>query len=925
MIGSTLSHFKITAKLGEGGMGEVYRAEDTKLGREVAIKVLPQAVAQDPERLARFQREAKVLASLNHPNIAAIYSIESDAPQGRPEGRLSPQEEGEAALGDPPAGPVHFLVMELVAGEDLSERIARGPVPIEEAETIALQIAEALEAAHELGIIHRDLKPANIKVNPDGQVKVLDFGLAKALDPAGVTGTDQDRSQSPLSMSPTLTAQMTQAGVLLGTAAYMSPEQAKGIEADRRADVWAFGVVLWEMVTGKRLFVGDSVSDTLAAVLRDDLDGADLPADTPHSIKMLLARCLDRNPKSRLRDIGEARIALGSPAADSGVSSLLGSVAGAPAQGTVADRKLVPKWTLLAAAMLAALATLIAIVLALSTSGEEQLVVYRVESALLPPEGQTLNLGSGIALSPDGRSVAFVTLDESGQRQLWVQHLSNSAAVKIDAARGVSYPFWSPDSRHLGFFTRGMMKRVPANGGPSQDIAQVNDARSGTWGEDGKIVYSPNYRDGLLIVDAGGGDPEVLTEIDLERREISHRYPIFLPDGDHVLFLAQTAEGGSQKDESRVEVISIATRERAAVLNANSSIAYSPSGHLLYWHGGSLMVTEFDPESLRLTGDPYPIAEDVGYTGNEFATFSVSRDGLLVYQTGSQSGAMSRFEIVDMNGKPLGEPSSADFHRELSLSHDGKRVAYRSADNITLWIRDLERDTTSRFTFDDGDHFSPIWSADDKWIIYVSDRDGPFRAYRKLSSGAGTEEVILESKEPLIAWDWSLDGKQIAFEIRQPETDQDIAIYSFDEDRLEVLIQSPLSDFEPRFSPDGKWLAYSSTESGGFQVYLVSLDGTGGKFQISTESGLHPEWAPTGDRLYYFSPNAEVMAVDLRFGDTVEIGLPKKLFPIRYPVNTEYPFRIRPDGESFVINQIGEEISSDHMVLVQNWPTLLDP
>ncbi len=485
MIGSTLSHFKITDKLGEGGMGEVYLAEDTKLGREVAIKVLPEAVAADPERLARFEREAQVLASLNHSNIAAIYSFEHGTPQesGGVGESLSPQ------APTPLRPSVHFLVMELASGEDLSQRLARGPMPVEDALPVALQITEALEVAHEQGIIHRDLKPANIKITPDGQVKVLDFGLAKALasqDPK--TSGPQD-----LSMSPTLTAQMTTVGMLLGTAAYMSPEQAKGLEADRRADVWAFGVVLWEMLTGQRLFQGDSVSDTLAAVLRDEIDGESLPESVPPTTRALLARCLDRDPKSRLRDIGEARVALATLESGGEASTLLSSFAAvAPAEEAEARSSKVP-W------LVAALAILAAVVMGGLWLLEDEAAASSslVESAILAPEGTTPDLGNGLALSPDGTEVALIALGEDGMRRLWVRPLSSSTPRLLEGTEGAMYPFWSPDGRNIAFIGGTDLKRIAATGGPVQTLASVKEGRGGTWSSDGKIVYAPDFRGGL--------------------------------------------------------------------------------------------------------------------------------------------------------------------------------------------------------------------------------------------------------------------------------------------------------------------------------------------------------------------------------------------------------------------------------------------
>jgi serine/threonine protein kinase/Tol biopolymer transport system component len=921
MIGSTLSHFKITDKLGEGGMGEVYRAEDTKLGREVAIKVLPEAVAADAERLARFEREAKVLASLNHPHIAAIYSFEHTEWEGASPSPTSGDLNEPSGPQDPrtPRPSVHFLVMELASGEDLSQRLARGAMSVDEAVPIARQIAEALEAAHEQGIIHRDLKPGNIKVTPDGQVKVLDFGLAKALESQAAGSESQG-----LSMSPTLTAQMTTAGVLLGTAAYMSPEQAKGIEADRRADVWAFGVVLWEMLTGQRLFRGDSVSDTLAAVLRDEIDGEALPNTVPQTTRALLARCLDRDPKSRLRDIGEARVALATLESGGVASTLLSSFgAAAPAEVEPTQSSKLP-WVIAASAMVLAL-----LLGALWLLGEEEASSPPlVESAILAPSGTTLDVTSGLAFSPDGAEVALVALGEDGIRRLWVRSLASSTPRLLEGTEGAIYPFWSPDSRNLGFMGGGDLKRVAATGGPIQTLASVKEGRGGTWGPDGRIVYSPDFRGGLSVVPAAGGESVELTQADMERGETAHRFPFILPDGEHVLFLSQTAEGGSRYDESRIEVVSLETGERTPIMDANSSVVYSPSGHLLFWRDGSLMVIGFDADSLNVEGDPVPIAEDVAYTGNEYSVFSLSQTGSLAYQSGASTGAMTRLYHMDMKGTVLGEPSPAALHSQVALSHDGRRAAFRGADNTTIWVRDLARGTATRFTFEDGDHFSPLWSPDDKWILYTTNRTGIHQVFRKLSSGLGQEELVLELEEKpdladLMAWDWSADGRYISMDMQNRETDLDIVVYDLQEQKLTTLIQSPFYEGDGHFSPDGRWLAYSSGESGNFQIFIVSLSGEGGKFQVSTDGGLHPMWHPSGEKLFYVSSRSELMAVDLSLDEDVVIGDPQPLFRVRYPINNDYPFQVMPDGESFLINQFDDLGEAAPMTLVQNWTRLL--
>ncbi|MGB5293674.1 MAG: protein kinase, partial [Thermoanaerobaculia bacterium] len=731
-----------------------------------------------------------------------------------------------------------------------------------------------------------------------------------------------DPSQSPLSMSPTLTAQMTTAGMLLGTAAYMSPEQAKGIEADRRADVWAFGVVLWEMLTGQRLFQGDSVSDTLAAVLRDEIDGESLPTSVPQTTRALLARCLDRDPKSRLRDIGEARVALATHESGGETSTLLSSFGAVAVPGETAPRPSKLPW------MVAALAAGVAVVLGALWLGKDAVEAPVVESAILAPEGTTLDLGNGLAFSPDGTEVALVALGEDGIRRLWVRPLASSTPRLLEGTEGAMYPFWSPDGRNIAFIGGSDLKRIASAGGPIQTLAPVQEGRGGAWSPDGRIVYAPDFRGGLSVVPAAGGESVDLTEVDIERGETAHRFPVMLPDGEHVLFLSQTAEGGSRFDDSQIQAVSLATGERSAVLSANSSVAYSPSGHLLFWREGSLMVVDFDAGSVAVAGDPVPIAEDIAYTGNEYAVFSISPNGHLVYQSGASTGFQTRLYHLDMAGNDVSDPSPADLHGQVALSNDGKRAAFRGADNTTIWVRNLARGTATRFTFEDGDHFAPLWSPDDKWLLYTTNREGIHQVFRKLSSGLGSEELVfeLEGKPDLAdlgAWDWSPDGRFLTMDLVNRETDMDIVLYDLQGQELSTLIQSPYYDGEGHFSPDGRWLAYSSGESGQFQVYIVPLSGEGGKFQISTDGGLHPKWHPSGERLFYISPRIELMAVNVNLEGDIEIGVPERLFNIRYPLNNDYPYQVMPDGESFLVNQFDEAGAAAPMTLVQNWTALL--
>jgi Tol biopolymer transport system component len=708
---------------------------------------------------------------------------------------------------------------------------------------------------------------------------------------------------------------MTRAGVLLGTAAYMSPEQAKGLAADRRADIWAFGVVVWEMLTGRRLFAGDSVSDTLAAVLRDDIDASTLPDDTPPALVALLARCLDRNPRSRLRDIGEARLALAALAGGSD-STLVGSSVVVPASAVepAGDTRL--PW--LVAAALGALALLLA-ALALRSRQEPAPLVT---SSIVAPDGTQFDVGSGLALSPDGRRLAFTALDETGQRALWIRSIESGETRHLTGTEGAMYPFWSPESGSLGFMVPGALKRISADGGAAQTLATVREGRGGAWGPDGVIVYAPDFRTGLWRISSSGGEPEMLTEPDLAQNEDAHRFPVFLPGGDSVLFLVQTAEGGSQVDDSRIEVLDLKSGERRALVTVNSSMAWAPSGHLLFWREGSLMVAGLDPRRAALTSDPVPIAQGIGYTGNEFATFSVSTNGLLVYQAGSLYENYTEMVVVDAAGEELGKEIETDYHQAIALSHDGSRVAYTGADNSTIWIRDLARDTKTRFTFADGDHFYPVWSPDDRWVAFATSRSGRFQVLRKSASGLGEEELLFESEELQVElYDWSLDGRYLSLSVLDPkrDTDRDLAILDLETGQLDVVVQTPFFEAHGRFSPDGRWIAYQSAESGQFEVYVVPLGTSGGKLQISASGGGHPQWDSTGQRLYFVNPLMDLNEVDLDLADGVDIGPPRKLFRIRHQWNQNPPFQVMPDGESFLTIQLEQEIRGGDLTLVQNW------
>jgi len=904
VIGATLAHYRITAALGAGGMGEVWRAEDTKLGREVALKVLPEEFAQDPERMARFEREAKVLASLNHPNIATLFGLETAIPSG-----TDADTDSDAGSSPKPQAsrPTTFLAIELVEGEDLSERIKRGPIPVEETVAIALQIAEALEAAHEQGIVHRDLKPANIKLRLDGTVKVLDFGLAKAWE--------AESGDSSLSMSPTMTAHATAAGVILGTAAYMSPEQAAGVSADCRADIWAFGVVLWEMLTGHKLFEGETLSHVLASVLKDQVDLDELPSGTPSLLKRLIGRCLRKEPKQRLQAIGDARIVLQDYISDPESFA----VPDAHVE-TSAVRSLTWKWV--ASLGLAAVLATVAGMAIFSRQPSPRMT----QSSLLAPADGLIRAEQGLAMSPDGKHLALVA-EKDGTIQLWIRSMDSVSARPLEGTENAENPFWSPDGRHLGFFADGKLKRIPVVGGAARGLAEALESRGGAWGPDDRIIYSPSYRDGLWGIPASGGEPKRTTELDQQRGEKSHRWPVFLPDGRHLLFLAQTDEGGSSSDRSSIEALALADGRRTRVLDVNSSMAYAPRGGLLFWRGGSLFSQPFDARRLVVEGEPVQVVEDVDYTQNERAVFSVSQEGTLVFHKGAGLRQLASLEWYNRSGELQSEAAPLGSYRHVSLAPDGRRVAY--TEGLVVWVRDLVRGTASRVTHDDEDHLNPVWSPDGKWVAFTTNRTAGSEIRKKLASGLGDEELIVTLDQVATVRAWSADGRFLAFEAIGPGTEWDCWLYSFEEDTVRPVVKTRYTDRGLAFSPDGRWLAYLSTESGRAEVYVVPVDDQSRKWQVSTEGGRYPIWSPSGGEIFFADLENRLIAVPVLGATELEIGTPRMLFrmpeqPTPFGAFDFAGFAVAPDGQRFLVHHSPEKgRTSDSLILVQNWNEMI--
>jgi serine/threonine protein kinase/Tol biopolymer transport system component len=870
-VGTRLGPYEILALIGVGGMGEVYRARDSKLNREVAIKVLPAAFASDPDRMARFQREAHVLASLNHPHIAAIYGFEE-------------------------SGSMRALVMELAEGPTLAERIRSGPIPPDEAFRLAQQIAEALEYAHDRGVIHRDLKPANIKITPDGSVKLLDFGLAKALEGDAASVPPQD--------SPTFTLEATRAGVILGTAAYMSPEQAKGKPVDRRADIWAFGVVLYEMLTGKQLYTGETGAEILASVMKDQLSLDHLPAGTPAAVRNLIARCLERDVRRRLSHIGEARIILEDPLSTSQATAI-----SPPPSRPV-------KWMALSGFLLVAFAVLAFVHF---RQAPEETRVLKFTLGL--PENALLDGISPPAVSPDGRRVAFVAT-ASGRQALWVRDLDSLVPRQLPGTDGAFEPFWSPDSRYIAFFSSGKLKKVDVGTTIPGPVLSLCDSpggfAGGTWSKSNVILFAANT--GLSRCPAGGGNASPVIELDRSSGEDVLRFPWFLPDGRHFLYSARN----THPEKNEIYAGALDSKTRRPVVAASSSAAFSPPGYLLFLREGTLMAQPFDAAGLETSGDPIPIAEQVAYHRGEVdALFSSSQNGVLVYASGRPGGLQLGF--FDRSGKLVSTVGAPGVIQWPTVSADGNSVAIDRLDPQTgffdIWLHDLKRGTERRFTFNSKNNDSPIWSPDSSHIGFRSSRDGGHSLYQKATSGAAQDEPLHKSASlDVTPDDWSRDGRYIFETILDPKTKGDVWVLPLFGDRKPFpYLQGEYDEDFPRLSPNGRWLAYHSDETNRYEIYVQGFPNHTGKWQISSNGGSTPAWSRDGKELFYVAADQKLMAVEVKGGAEFETGVPKPLFQPRIGLDpTGSPwFDVSKDGLFLIPSPV--EQASRLMTVVVNW------
>jgi Tol biopolymer transport system component len=924
LVGQRLGPYEIVSLLGSGGMGEVYRARDTKLGRDVAVKILPEAFTADADRRARFEREARLLAALNHPHIGAIYGFED--------------REG-----------IHALVLELVEGHTLAERSSAGPLPMQEALSIARQIAEALEAAHERGIVHRDLKPANVilqgtwaqrargssadssaRAGDDVTVKVVDFGLAK------VGGGD---SAHDLTHSPTITIGGTSEGVILGTAAYMSPEQARGRLVDKRTDIWAFGCVLYETLTGRKAFSGETVSDTIVAILEREPDWSSLPATTPSSIRRLLQRSLEKDPKRRLHDIADARIEIDDVSSERAAVAAIGSIQG--------ERRflLTPRtvWVLVAAAVM---------LVALGAAGGVWWRPVRVASGRSPlarltitlPPAQALEKGRfpPVAVSPDGKLLVYAASISGGRTNLYLRPLDELAARPIPETGGASTPFFSPDGRWLAFYANGLLKKVSVAGGVPLTICEAPPVWSATWGENDNILFATTLASsGLWRVSANGGEAVQITTPKSD--ESQHGYPQLIPGGTQAIFSVL------QKNAWRLALLTLKSGDWQLLGNGRvigEGAQYLPTGHLVYAQSGGLVATPFDPASGNLDQPPVPLLERIETSrfGGAYFAFAAGA-GTLVYVPAGMTVADRTLLRVDRDGRVAPLVPTHGAYEYPMVSPDGRQVAVMIAAETgsDIWIIDIERATRTRFTAGGTSAF-PAWAPDGSRVAFQSTAPGPWNLFWKpvdgrmdaqpflraadtsaASSAPSTGESLLPGTLPTLSGagpqfptSWSPDGSMLAFHERKPNGERDIWAVSPGSDPVPFLL-TPFDERSPRFSPDGRWLAYVSDESGRNDVYVQPFPGPGPKWLVSTDGGIDPVWSRDGRELFYRKDD-EMMVVSVAAKGEFAAGRPQRLFEIRFDAGDDGPnYDVSRDGKWFVMPRAAQGPTAGELHLVLNW------
>jgi len=874
-------------------MGEVYRAKDTRLDRVVAIKVLPSHLADNSASRQRFEREARAVSSLSHSNICTLYDV------GRENG-------------------IDYLVMEYIEGESLADRLAKGPMPIDQVLRYAIQMADALDKAHRNGVVHRDLKPGNIMLTKSG-AKLLDFGLAKLQD-NGRGGVFQE-----LSNVPTEPISLTGEGAIMGTFQYMAPEQLEGREADTRTDIFAFGAVVYEMATARKAFKGKSQASLIGAILRDEPPTISTSQSmTPPALDRVVKTCLAKDPDDRwqsARDLSQELRWIAEGGSQAGIA--VGASTRANGRERIA-------W--IVAAVLFVAAAALAIPYAFRREPAEPRTISFI---VTPPEKATF--GDSAIISPDGRLLAFTAKEADGKERIWIRPLDSLTQKALAGTENAQFPFWSPDSRFIGFFAENKLKTVDVAGARPQALCDVTgNPRGGAWNRDGTIIFTPDFITPLYKVSAAGGAPSPVTELDSARKETSHRWPCFLSDGRHFLYYARTAAGESKAIfigslGSNERKLLFASDSRAVLASKDTSTANAAGpGYLLFVRNKALMAQPFDEDTLQLAGDAYPIAEDIqvdgeaGPTGN--AAFSVSFDGLLSYR--ADPGREVQFVWVDRASKQVTAVGVPSINYEPSLSPDGKRVAFGRTDSQQnsndIWLLDLARGATTRFTFAPTDEVCPLWSPDGTRVVFSSNRSGRFDLYQKNSTGTGSEESLLQGGVEMYADDWSLDGRYLLYESNDPKTRFDLWVLPMVGDRKPfVFLQTGFNETHAQFSPDGRWVAYVSDETGRAEVYVQSFAASGGKWQISTSGGDQPKWRRDGKELFYLAPDKQLMSVAIKPGTAFEADIPVPMFEVFVPSaslagNRNY-YVVADGGQKFLVCSLVDKERVRPITVVSNW------
>ncbi len=901
--GTKLGPYEIESPLGAGGMGEVYRARDTRLDRTVAIKVLNAQMVASSELRARFEREAKIISQLQHPHICVLHDVGNE-------------------------GPIDYLVMEFLEGESLADRLRKGPLASEEVLKIAIAIADALEKAHRAGVVHRDLKPGNVMLTKSG-AKLLDFGLAKPFGATVASGTGSSSSASVLAAAFTQTmpahspaTPLSTAGAVIGTVQYMSPEQIQGAEADARSDIFAFGVMLFEMVTGKRTFEGKTQASIVGQILAVDPPSVStLRPGTPQGLDRVIRLCLDKDPDERIQTAHDLKLQL--QAIDESPSSATSTLAVAPARQS---------WLAWAAAAVLAISAIAFAAAYFQSSRPPQVSVH---SYILAPEKATFVLTGNTAgppvLSKDGLRIAFVAKNADGKQMLWIRPLNSAVAQPMSGTEGATYPFWSADSRYVAFFAAGKLNKLDASGGPPQALCDAPAGRGGSWGSAGTIVFTPDTNSGLARVDAAGGMRVPLTTVDT--KETSHRWAEFLPDGNHFLYFAH----GSTSSDSGIYVAALDSKNKdkdhKLLLRNDSNGIYAAPGYLLFVRDNTLMAQRFNPRSQALEGEAKPVADHVAVNTDTWrSVLTASDNGELLYQHGAAGGGsmLVWYDASGKQGEPV-MPENADYYWPM-LSPDGSKLAFALEANGVgdIWVLDIVRKTKTRLTF--GPQYSgyPIWWPDGKSIIFSHGPSGATDSiYRQNADGTGSQEKLLETPNIRVyPYSISPDGQYIAYMRSDPKSTTGLDIWALPmspdksgEKKPFPVIATNFLDVTPSFSPDGKWLAYANNETGRMEIYIQPFPSGAGRWQVSTAGGAKPVWRKDGKELYFFSTDQQMMAVDVsQKGASLELGTPHALFKATTVGGGSGAYTVSADGKKFIMNTVLPQSITEPLTLITNWP-----